>query len=255
MNKIKVSALAILVSIAATAQAQWSGTNPLTTTSSVGISTTSPQGYLHVSPSFLGLPYAPGIMALIKADYTDNWGALTETFVALNNGRVGIGTANPNATCHVVGTTTLEGNTDIVGNVNLTGSFTVNNGGANQFKVSQNGLVNARQFDVHLDPIPDYVFHNAFDKDSAIKYKNEGTYKMLTLNEVDTFVQQNRHLPGIKSAAEYQQDGSINIGELQLQLLKKVEELTLYNIQLMKEMEELKKKQAELEQANKLLKR
>ena len=70
----------------------------------------------------------------------------------------------------------------------------------------------------------------------------------MTLQELDTFVQVNRHLPGIKSATDYQQTGSINVGELQLKLLQKVEELTLYNIQLMKEIEELKKKQAKLEQ-------
>jgi hypothetical protein len=68
----------------------------------------------------------------------------------------------------------------------------------------------------------------------------------MTLQEVEAYVQANRHLPGIKSAADYQKTGSINVGELQLKLLQKVEELTLYNIQLMKEIEELNKKQAEL---------
>ena len=61
-------------------------------------------------------------------------------------------------------------------------------------------------------------------------------------------MQVNRHLPGIKSAAEYEQAGSINVGELQLQLLQKVEELTLYNIELMKQLEALKQKQILLEQ-------
>jgi hypothetical protein len=37
------------------------------------------------------------------------------------------------------------------------------------------------------------------------------------------------------------------VGELQLKLLQKVEELTLYNIQLMKDLEDMKKKQAGLE--------
>jgi len=68
------------------------------------------------------------------------------------------------------------------------------------------------------------------------------------LKQVDTFVQKNRHLPGIKSAAEYKNVGSINMGELQLSMLQKIEELTLYNIQLMKELEELNRKQTELEQ-------
>jgi hypothetical protein len=77
--------------------------------------------------------------------------------------------------------------------------------------------------------------------------QNIGLYKPMTLQEVEAYVQANRHLPGIKSAADYQKTGSINVGELQLKLLQKVEELTLYNIQLMKDLEDMKKKQAGLE--------
>ena len=124
----------------------------------------------------------------------------------------------------------------------------INDGTTNQFQITANGLVAARQIDVHLDPIPDFVFHSAFDADSAAYYAETGQYKAMTLAEVDTFVQVNRHLPGIKSAAEYEQAGSINVGELQLQLLQKVEELTLYNIELMKQLEALKQKQILLEQ-------
>jgi hypothetical protein len=57
----------------------------------------------------------------------------------------------------------------------------------------------------------------------------------MTLAEVVTFVRVNRHLPVIKSVAECEQAGSINVGELQLQLLQKMEELTLYNIELIKQ--------------------
>ena len=252
MNTIKNLALVILVSISATAQAQWSGTNPLTTNSDVGISTTSPTGYLHISPTFSGNIY-PAIRPLILADY--NWfGSQNTTFTALTNGRVGIGTANPTQTCHVAGTTLLEGNTQIIGNTEIigntimNGSLTINNGAANQFKIDQSGFVTARQVDVHPNLIPDYVFYNAFDKDSASLYASTGFYKMLTLTEVDTFIQAYKHLPGIKSAAEYQKNGAVNIGELQMQLLQKIEELTLYNIQMQKEMEELKKQVAVLKQ-------
>ncbi|MDQ3071753.1 MAG: hypothetical protein M3Q97_00620 [Bacteroidota bacterium] len=62
---------------------------------------------------------------------------------------------------------------------------------------------------------------------------------------------QTAHLPGIKSAEEYQEEGSINIGEMQVQLLVKIEELTLYNIQLMKEIEAMKTRMAELEEGQK----
>ncbi len=124
----------------------------------------------------------------------------------------------------------------------------INDGTTNQFQITATGLVAARQIDVHLDPIPDFVFHSAFDTDSAAYYTETGRYIAMTLAEVDTFVRANRHLPGIKSAADYQEAGSINVGELQLQLLQKVEELTLYNIELMKQLEALKQKQLLLEE-------
>ena len=124
----------------------------------------------------------------------------------------------------------------------------INNGTINQFQVTANGLVAARQIDVHLDRIPDFVFHAAFDTDSATYYKKTGLYEPMTLLELDSFVQVNRHLPGIKSAVEYQNVGSINVGKLQLQLLQKIEEPTLYNIELMEQLETLKQKQVQLEQ-------
>ena len=67
-----------------------------------------------------------------------------------------------------------------------------------------------------------------------------GFYRMMSLQEVDSFIQKEKHLPGIKSASEYQQLGTVNIGELQMLLLQKIEELTLYNIQLQKDVLELK---------------
>jgi hypothetical protein len=120
------------------------------------------------------------------------------------------------------------------------GSFLINDGFQNQFEIKSNGFVIARQIDVHLNTIPDYVFHAAFNKDSAMEYLKNGNYKFLSIEEVDSFIQKNRHLPGIKSASDYEEIGSINIGELQLQLLQKIEELTLYNIQLQKEIIEIK---------------
>ncbi|MCB9250829.1 MAG: hypothetical protein H6605_00030 [Flavobacteriales bacterium] len=225
--------------------AQWSGSCPATTNCDVGISTTSPTAYFHVSPTYSGGMW-PMLYPLILADY-NLFGTQVTTFSAYNNGKVGIGTASPTSTCHVVGSTLLQGNTEIQGNTIMKGSLTINDGTANQFKVDNSGFMIARQVDVHLDPIPDYVFHSYFDQDSALYYDSIGLYKSMTLEEVDTFIQINRHLPGIKSATEYQKTGTINIGELQLKMLEKIEELTLYNIQLVKEIQELKKKQIELE--------
>ena len=58
------------------------------------------------------------------------------------------------------------------------------------------------------------------------------------LNEVNNYIQQNQHLPEIPSAAEMQKNG-VNMNELQMQLLQKVEELTLYIIQQDQRIKEL----------------
>jgi hypothetical protein len=60
---------------------------------------------------------------------------------------------------------------------------------------------------------PDYVF--------------EPDYKLMSIEEVSDYVRTNKHLPNVPSAAEFKQDG-INLSKLQMSLLEKVEELTLY---------------------------
>jgi hypothetical protein len=61
------------------------------------------------------------------------------------------------------------------------------------------------------------------------------------LSEVDNYIKANKHLPNIKSASEYEAIGTVDINELQLKLLEKVEELTLHTIRQQKELEALKK--------------
>jgi hypothetical protein len=71
---------------------------------------------------------------------------------------------------------------------------------------------------------PDYVFAS--------------DYQLRSLDEVETFIQENKHLPEIPSAAEFCENG-VMLGEMSFDLLKKVEELTLYFIQLNKKIENL----------------
>ncbi|NJN26969.1 MAG: hypothetical protein HC819_13815 [Cyclobacteriaceae bacterium] len=70
-------------------------------------------------------------------------------------------------------------------------------------------------------------------------YVFEPDYALKPLHEVDQFIKENKHLPDIPSAEEFKQNG-VGLGEMDNMLLRKVEELTLYVIQLMKENEELK---------------
>lgn len=72
---------------------------------------------------------------------------------------------------------------------------------------------------------PDFVFHE--------------DYKLKPLHELEKEIQSLKHLPGIPTAKEATENG-IPLGEMQVKLLQKIEELTLYVIELEKEVKALK---------------
>jgi len=74
-------------------------------------------------------------------------------------------------------------------------------------------------------PIPDFVF--------------KPSYELMPLSEVKEYVTLNSHLPNIPSEKEIRENG-LSIDEMQLKLLQKIEELTLYMIQLDEENKVLK---------------
>ena len=80
-------------------------------------------------------------------------------------------------------------------------------------------------------------------------YVFEPGYHLSPLKELETYVHQQHHLPGIAPAVKMQQEG-INLGDNQTQLLAKIEELTLYLIQQDKETQALKEKIKTLEERN-----
>lgn len=59
----------------------------------------------------------------------------------------------------------------------------------------------------------------------------EPDYDLPTLDSIKTFIRENKHLPGIPSAKQMEKEG-INVGDLQIDLLQKIEELTLHVIEL-----------------------
>ncbi len=65
-------------------------------------------------------------------------------------------------------------------------------------------------------------------------------YKLRSLAEVEAFVKENKHLPGVPSAEEVQKTG-IDMASMDAKLLEKIEELTLYVIGIQKENESLRK--------------
>lgn len=64
-------------------------------------------------------------------------------------------------------------------------------------------------------------------------------YKLMSLSDLENFIQQNGHLPEIPTESQVKKDG-VDLGEMNKKLLQKVEELTLYVIELNKEIEKLK---------------
>src|SRR5690554_7225363 len=97
--------------------------------------------------------------------------------------------------------------------------------GQNPYKLLQlnnDGLLRAREIKVDLDAWPDYVFK----KD----------YPLMPLNEVKAFIVANGHLPNVPTAKEIETDG-VNLGEAAKTSMEKIEELTLYVIDLDEKLE------------------
>ena len=84
--------------------------------------------------------------------------------------------------------------------------------------------------------VPDFVFQKYFLGNSELKE----SYDFQTLAQIEAFVKEYHHLPGIKSAEEVKQDGFWNLSESNLQNLEKIEELFLHTIEQEKKIEQLK---------------
>jgi hypothetical protein len=78
-------------------------------------------------------------------------------------------------------------------------------------------------------------------------------YKLAPLAEVSRFIQINKHLPGVPSAAEVVEQG-VDMAKMDAKLLEKIEELTLYMISAEKQMTEVKNEVNLLRQENQQLK-
>lgn len=70
-------------------------------------------------------------------------------------------------------------------------------------------------------------------------------YQLMSLYDVEKYITKNQHLPNIPSTEELVKDG-LDLGEMQAKQMEKIEELTLYMIEMKKEIDSLKKENAEL---------
>ncbi|MCH8837098.1 MAG: hypothetical protein IIA60_04760 [Candidatus Marinimicrobia bacterium] len=99
------------------------------------------------------------------------------------------------------------------------------------YKLAVNGDIRAKEIVVEIG-WSDFVFGD--------------DYRLKPLAEVERYIQAEGHLPDIPPAAEVEENG-VSLGDMQARLLQKVEELTLYMIDLKKENEALNERVAELE--------
>jgi hypothetical protein len=99
------------------------------------------------------------------------------------------------------------------------------------YKLAVEGTIGARKLKITgVTPWADYVF--------------EPDYHLPSLYEVEQYIAANKHLPDVPSAAEVAKEG-VDVGEMNKILLQKIEEQTLYLIELKKE---LNKQQALINQ-------
>ncbi|KUY30849.1 calcium-binding protein [Elizabethkingia ursingii] len=185
----------------------------------------------------------------------------------IDNGNFGIGTTNPQAKLDVNGNISIASGYPIqlAGNQPYHGIQYSNNGFANTFvdgpvlygwsggglgikkeigewlalkwnaegNVAVSNKLEAKEIKVTTTPTADFVF--------------EDSYQLPNLESVEKHIKEKKHLPEIASAAEMQKEG-VNIGDFQIKLLQKIEELTLYQIQLNKEVTSLKQENIQLKE-------
>ena len=98
---------------------------------------------------------------------------------------------------------------------------------------SLQGKFEAKELKVTLTPTADFVF--------------EENYALPKLEEVAKHIKEKKHLPEIASAKVMEKEG-VNVGEFQIKLLQKIEELTLYIIEQNKQLKDQKEEIQQLKE-------
>ena len=191
---------------------------------SIGVGTIKPSATLDVNGSFM----AESATIPTLEGNTNVTGTLSADVLVGNSATIPTLSGNTTVT-GTLSADVLVGNSATIptlsGNTTVTGTLSANAVSANSAYIK--GLLCAKEILVQLTSTadwPDFVF----SKD----------YKLLPLVEVEQFIAENQHLPNVPSSAEVEANG-IELGEMNALLLQKVEELTLYIIQMEKRLAEL----------------
>ena len=190
-----------------------------TGTGNVGIGTNSPKELLHVNGNYYGLGH------IFLHAYEGDGSSGTAYLQARDKS----GTSSINMQFRT------QNNGSFSNVMRLTSDGKVGIGTTNPTQMLEvAGTIRSREVKVEVaaGTGPDYVF--------------EPDYDLRTLAETKEYIEENKHLPEIPSAREMEANG-IDIGEINMLLLKKIEEMTLHQIELMEKLEAQQKRIADLE--------
>ena len=133
--------------------------------------------------------------------------------------------------------------------------YTNNNGGnAESLALRTGGNLNRIVIDKNGNvAIGDFLPTNKLDVNGTMRAKEvivetgwadyvfEKNYKLRSIEEMEQFINENKHLPNIPKASEIEKNG-LKVGETNKAMMEKIEELAMYVIQLKKEIDLLKSK-------------
>ncbi|MFC3197601.1 hypothetical protein ACFOET_08255 [Parapedobacter deserti] len=117
------------------------------------------------------------------------------------------------------------------GQLNVETSVSIGDKKVPGYTLSVDGKVAAKEINVTINGWADYVF--------------KPHYQLRPLTELETYIKEHGHLPGIPSAQEVDKNG-VDLGEMNRKLLEKVEELTLYILKQQETIDQLIEKTAHL---------
>jgi hypothetical protein len=114
--------------------------------------------------------------------------------------------------------------------------FTIRNNDRKILQVSNDGILRSREIIVDALNWADYVF--------------DPNYQLMSLDSLQTYIEENNHLPNVPSTEEVSQQG-VNVAKTDAILLEKIEELTLYILQQQEMLKTLEEEIEALKSINK----